>query len=385
MKVLVDCVPILVGGGVQVAIGVLSGLSRQSAVSWNAVVPNAMRAALPDALAADPRVIYVERRSQADRIWLTRRLRRIERELAPSVVFTVFGPPFFRSRAPQLAGFALPHLIYERDALMPVETMKDRLGDWLRAKLFRRADHLVVETETARARLASRLDIPLARISVIPNSFNPLLERNAAMEAPPAGPFAVLIPSAYYWHKNLEIVPEVAAKMRSFEPALDFVFRFTLDPGSREWAAIFAKARELGVDRYISTLGVLKITELSQAYAGASAVYLPTLREVSSAVYPESFFFRRPLVTTDMDFSRELCGSAASFVSPRDAVAAGKHLIQLARSAELREQLVRAGERQLADGYPTPAAKLQMQLELLAQVAANRGSDRGGARAGQQD
>jgi glycosyltransferase involved in cell wall biosynthesis len=370
MRVLVDCVPILAGGAIQVAIGVLSGLSRQSAISWNAIVPAAIRDALPTELAHDPRVIQVNRRSQADRIWLTNRLHRLEREFAPDVVFTVFGPPFFRSRAPQLAGFALPHLIYARDALMPQETFKDRLGDLLRRALLRRADHLVVETETARVRLARCLGVPPTRISVIPNSFNPLLERGAEMDAPPPGPFAVLIPSAYYWHKNLEIVPHVAAEMGRLDPGLDFVFRLTLDPASPEWLAIAGTAHKLGVENRVSTLGVVKITALGRAYADASAVYLPTLREVSSAVYPESFFFRRPLVTTDMDFARELCGNAAALVAPRDPAAAAERLIALARSPGLRMQLVKAGERQLAAGYPTPAVKLQMQLELLAQVAA---------------
>jgi glycosyltransferase involved in cell wall biosynthesis len=386
MKVLVDCVPILAGGGVQVAIALLANLRAQSEVAWTAVVPSRVMEAFPPALASDSRITAVGRRSQLDRVWLTSRLRRIERKAAPNVVFTVFGPPFFRSRAPQLVGFALPHLIYERDALMPQETFKDRIGDRLRCKLFRRADHLVVETETARVRLARRLGIPLSRVSVVPNSFNPLLERIADIDTRPPATFAVLIPSAYYWHKNLEIVPEVAAQMRRRDPGLDFVFRLTLAPGSPEWLAIADKARKLGVKDRVSTLGVVKITELARAYADASAVYLPTLREVSTAVYPESFFFRRPLVTADMDFARELCGEAAIFVPPRDAAATAERLIELARSAALRAHLVSKGDGQLVAGYPAPAGKLQMQLELLAQVAAGTaGADQGSDNAGKQD
>ena len=294
----------------------------------------------------------------------------MERDLGPDVVFTVFGPPFFRPRAPQLAGFALPLLLYDRDCLMPRATFVNRFGDLLRRVLFRRAGHLVVETETARQLLARRLDIPLARISVIPNSLNPLLVRTPEMEIPPPGVFGILVPSAYYWHKNLEIVPEVAAEMRRLDPGLDFVFRFTLDPRIPQWSAIMDKARALGVDRHLTTLGTVKITALGQAYAAASAVFLPTLREVSTAVYPESFYFRRPLVTTDMDFARELCGNAAAFAAPRDASDAASKLTGLAQTPQWREQLASAGERQLAANYPTPAEKLRMQLELLAKVAA---------------
>lgn len=369
MKALIDCVPLTVGGGVQVAIGVLTGMQRQSAVEWSAVAPTAMRSALPSNLAEDARITFVQRRSQADRVWLTPFLTRLERKLAPDVVFTVFGPPFFHARAPHLVGFALPRLIYERDADMPRETVTDRLGNELRAALFRRADHIVVETAVAKMRFADRVGFAPERISIIPNGPNPLLQRLPEPEANTAPPFVILIPSAYYGHKNLEIVPAVAAAMRERMPSLEFVFRFMLPEASVQWRGIKGEAERLGVGDALLTLGVVKITDLAAAYHGASAVYLPTLREISTAVYPESFLFRRPLVTTDMDFARELCADAAILVPPRKIEEAADRLVHLATSPNLRAELVAAGNRQLVAAYPTAEAKFQMQLDLMSKVA----------------
>jgi SAM-dependent methyltransferase/glycosyltransferase involved in cell wall biosynthesis len=369
LKVLVDCVPLTVGGGVQVAIGLLAGLKGQSGVLWGAVVPRAMRPALPPALAEDRRITFVNRRFQPDRVWLTPLLHEIERGVAPDVVFTVFGPSFFRPYAPHLVGFAMPHLIYDREADMPAQTLVGRTGDRLRCLLFRQADHLVVETAAARARLAARLAIDLARISVIPNSPNPLLSRLPDEPVTPGGPFVILIPGAYYAHKNLEIVPTVAAAMRRLAPNLRFVFRFTLPVEAPEWRRIRADAERQGVGDRLATLGIVRITDLARAYRDASAVYLPTLREVSTAVYPESFLFRRPLVTTDMDFAHDLCGEAALLVPPRDAGVTAARLVELAGSPQLAARLITAGERQLAAGYPTPEGKFNMQLELIAKVA----------------
>jgi ubiquinone/menaquinone biosynthesis C-methylase UbiE/glycosyltransferase involved in cell wall biosynthesis len=369
MRVLIDCVPLTVGGGVQVATGVLAGLARQPAIDWTAVMPRALRPALPEALAADPRIVFVNRCSQADRVWLTPRLHRLERAVAPDVVFTVFGPPFFRPRAPHLVGFALPHLIYDRDSGMPRKSLADEIGDAARRMLFRRANHIVVETETARQRLAHWLGIDRARISVIPNSPNPLLERLPEPPARADGPFNILIPSAYYWHKNLEIVPQVAAAMRRLSPGLDFRFHVTLAPDSAPWQRIAIAATELGVADRLTTLGVVRIEALSRAYHEAAVVYLPTLREVSTAVYPESFFFRRPLVTSDMDFAHELCGDAALFVPPRDAEATAWRLVELAASPEMRACLVAAGERRLVSAYPTSEEKFKLQLELITKLA----------------
>lgn len=369
MKVLIDCVPLTVGGGVQVAIGLLLGLQRQTTVEWWAVIPNALRPAIPSDLADDARITYVNRRSQADRLWLTLYLMRLERRLSPDIVFTVFGPAFFRAKAPHIVGFALPRLIYDRDSWMPQATLLDRAGDRARGVLFRQADHVVVETETARARVSSRVGIPIQRISVIPNSPNLLLQRLPNTLRVSGGQFAVLIPSAYYLHKNLEIVPHVAAAIRRQAPGLHVVFRFTLPEHDANWLRIKSEAERLGVGASVETLGVVKITALAQAYHDVSAVYLPTLREVSTAVYPESFLFRRPLVTTDIDFARELCEEGAIFVQPRDPEDAAARFVELATSPAMTARMVEAGAHQLATAYPTAEEKLRLQLELITKVA----------------
>ena len=370
MKVHIDCMPLTVGGGVQVAIGVLFGLADQSRVAWTAVVPTALRPILPDSLAGDRRIRFVSRRLIADRVVLPPLLRRIEQDAAPDVMFTVFGPPLLKARSPHVVGFALPHLIYERDAEMPKLSLINRAADVVRRHSFRSADHLVVETATARERVARRIGIDIARVSVISNSCNPLLQRLPDPEDKTRRIFSILIPSAYYWHKNLELVPKVAAALRQLQPSLDFVFRFTLSEASREWQAILADAARLGVSDRLVTLGVIRISDLAAAYRDASVVYLPTLREISSAVYPESFFFRRPLVTTDMDFARELCADAALLVEPRNPVAAASALLSLAQSSELARSLVAAGEKRLLAAYPTPGEKFEMQIDLLARIAA---------------
>jgi glycosyltransferase involved in cell wall biosynthesis len=122
----------------------------------------------------------------------------------------------------------------------------------------------------------------------------------------------------------------------------------------------------------ITSLGVLPLEALGRAYAAASLVFLPTLREASTAVYPEAFHFRRPLVTSDLDFAHELCGDAAAFVPPLDPIATARTITGIAADRAWAERLIDAGERQLAAGYPSPARKLEMQLNLLERLATRR-------------
>jgi glycosyltransferase involved in cell wall biosynthesis len=372
MKVLIDCTPLSAGGGVQGAIALLVNLREQRDLAWLAVVPTSLTPPLPPELADDNRVMLVRKRNSADRVLLSYKLRRVEAAFAPDIVFTVSGPAYFRARAPHVVGFALPHLIYKPDGPLSSPTLFEKFRDWLQRSALRRSDHLVVQTDTVKRRLARRLNINSSKISVIRNCVNPILAHYGGAEALAPERFAFLIPSTYYPHKNLEITPSVAAAMRRLDPALDFEFRFTLEASGFHWYKIAREAEQLGVADRLIALGALKLDELALAYLAASAVFLPTLREASTAVYPESFFFRRPLATSDVDFALELCGEAALFSPPLDAEATARSLVELARSPQLRAQLVETGKKQLLKTYPGPDAKFAMQLELLRSLASTK-------------
>lgn len=377
MKLLIDCTPLRSGGGVQCAVALIEGLRGRSDVHWKAVVPDVMRPSAPSLFTltaiAKGEVITIPKQRPTDLLRAARTLGRIERAFAPDVVYTVFGPAYFHARAPHLVGFALPNLIYERDGPLADSRLSTKTGDSLRRIMVRRADHHVVETETVANRLASRLGIERKTIDVIGNSVNPLLALQSVVpvRAPDLGRIKVLVPSAYYPHKNLEVMPAVAAALRNIAPALSAKFQLTLDPASSAWRRLAAQAADLGVADCITTLGVLPMEPLAQAYANAQMVLLPTLREASTAVYPEAFHFRRPLLTSDIDFARELCGDAALFVPPVDPLTIARAIATVATDPALAERLVMAGTAQLAAGYPTPARKLEMQLNLLNRLASH--------------
>ena len=183
----------------------------------------------------------------------------------------------------------------------------------------------------------------------------------------------VLILSAYYRHKNLKIFPQVAFELQKLEPGIDFEFCLTLAPTTAPWKAILLKSREIGVPDHIKTLGVVPLDALALAYQKASAVLLPTLREASTAVYPESFYFRRPLVASDLDFARELCGDAALYAAPTDAKGFATRLRVLATDDEVVRSQVSRGVRRLEQAYPTAESKLNQQIELLLCIAARSG------------
>ena len=374
MRLVIDCTPLTGGGGTQVASAFLENLSAKSDLIWQAVVSTAMQRALSDRLKRDERITVVAKRNWLDLFFIGRRLARIEKSFEPDVVFTVFGPTYFKPASRHLIGFALPLMIYDVDDALGEPSIIAKFKMFLGRRAFHRADHTVVETETVRQRLHQRLGIDEDRISVIGNSVNPLIvEAMDRTAMPDADVFGIIVPSAYYRHKNLAVIPRIAAEMRRLDPGFAFEFRLTLDPGSPAWHAITDLASKLGVEKYVKTLGVVSLAALAGHYQQAAATFLPTLREASTAVYPETFFACRPLITTDIDFARELCGDAAAYVSYDDLPKAAATILHIGKDSELRDALVQNGKRQLAVTYPNPVEKFELQMALIRKVAAGRG------------
>ncbi len=376
LRILVDCAPLSGGGGSQVACAFLENLVKADIADWRAVATKPTISLLSPALQNDARIMCVKKQNWFDLLRIGRLLAREERGFLPDIVFSVFGPTYFTPHAFHLVGFALPLMIYDVEPPLQQPSVSARFKEWLGKRAFRKADHIVVETETVKVRMIDRLDIEGRKISVIGNSVNPLFVAEPAPHAnSTGGMFSILVPAAHYPHKNLEIIPKVAAALAKSTPDFQFEFLLTLDPDLPAWRAIAQDATRLGVGHHVKTLGNLTLVTLATHYQNSSVIFLPTIREASTAVYPESFQAKRPLVTSDYDFARDLCGDAALYVPPADPVAIAETLLQLSNNKALAADLVVRGEVRLRDYYPTAAEKFSQQMALIRSlVAADIGS-----------
>src|SRR5690606_33643916 len=122
----------------------------------------------------------------------------------------------------------------------------------------------------------------------------------------------LFIPSAYYPHKNLDILIEVASVLKN-EFKFKAKFNFLINDDSESWGNIISSANKKNVTEYFSTYGSVINSKMKELYTNNDFVLLPTLAEASTAVYPEAFISQRVLLTSNIDFARELCGNAAIF------------------------------------------------------------------------
>ena len=368
MKLMVDCMPLASGGGVQVAIAFLEGLRQQDEIDWIAAIPAGIFANLPTEFHHENligRFVPMAKTGLPDVLSAKYKLKRIERRWRPDIVFTVFGPAYFKATVPHLVGFALGNLIYGSAANWTRGQLLSDLKNSWRRRTIKRSDYIVVETSTVKLRLAERFKMKIENIFVVGNSVNPYLDKFSASALSNVQPFRILVPATYYPHKNLEFVTAVATEMRRLSNDVQFQFLLTLDKAGEPWKRIRDAAQAAGVADEITTLGSLQFDQLAAEYNSCSAVFLPTLCESSTAVFPEAFHFGRPLVTSDMDFARELCGDAGLYIPPFDANVTAYTLLQLLTDKALAKNLIRHGKAQLANAYPDATKKFTAQVDLL--------------------
>lgn len=367
-KVLLDCTRVRSGGGIQVCLSLLQNAAEDPG-PWHAVLsPEVAREAPEDLANSFASCSTIDAGSVArEAIAAVAGLRALEEKSRPDLVFTVFGPTLWRPRTPHLIGFALPRLIYPE--IQVRRTVRDSLASaWKRVRISRSADW-VVETQTVRARMSKHLHVPADRIHVIPNAPSPSFSRSSPSPILLPGAhrrWRIAVPSAYYRHKNLEVIPEVSAALTKSGHG-DHAFFLTIP--TAPWERLRKAAHRLNCLDTVMNLGPVPHAQFRGLYEACNLVFLPTLLECSTAVYPESFATGTPLVTSDLDFARELCGNSALFANPLDPSSCARALARLMDSAELRDELVASGRRATQEAYPSPAAKWLMQRDLIRSLA----------------
>jgi glycosyltransferase involved in cell wall biosynthesis len=128
---------------------------------------------------------------------------------------------------------------------------------------------------------------------------------------------------------------------------------------------------ELQLGRHFSIVGPLKQHELGGYYRHCDALFLPTLLESFSGTYLEAMQFGCPILTSDLDFARYICGDAAIYFDPWDIGSMKNAILRLKNNPGLTMQMIARGKERLCMSNPTwdeIARNLCKHLQTIAHV-----------------
>lgn len=148
----------------------------------------------------------------------------------------------------------------------------------------------------------------------------------------------------YYPHKNIE---NLIYAVDIIKDEFDFDLVLTLDPKLKGTRQILKIIESKGLQSHVSNLGPIPYAKLKQFYCTVDVLVMPSLLESFSSSYIEAFKYNKPIVTSDLDFARSVCGNAALYVDPQDPAKIACGLREILSSHKLRQDLVQKGKERL--------------------------------------
>ena len=137
-------------------------------------------------------------------------------------------------------------------------------------------------------------------------------------------------------------IPEV---IRQLPSSISEHIKFVLTLPERDFLENFPKESLA----HIINTGPVPPQEGASLYLECDALFLPTLLECFSASYPEAMAMKKPILTSDLGFSRSICKNAALYFNPVDPVDIAEKITTLYQNHTLRNSLVMEGSKRLKE------------------------------------
>jgi len=356
MKVLFNATTLVMGGALQVAVAFI----KQSLCDENDIVwYYALSKEVFSELSSDDQSMLLQNltvldvspaKSRSSRVLL----KDIEADCRADVVFTLFGPAYVKFTAPHICGVAdgwVTHSSWLAFKSLSSVAIKLRMLSTIlyKAIWYKKSNIWIVEAEIAKNGLMKRLMLASEAIYVIPNTCGQayFLKNATPMCINNAAKIRLITMSAYYEHKDLGLIPEIARILNERFSEYEFEFVLTLPKDSTGYSDIVKKCKLYGVEKYICNVGPVPVSEGADVYEDCHIVFLPSLLETFSANYPEGMAMKMPIITTDMPFAHNACEDAALYFRPHDAVSAAEKIMQLVEDPSLVAKLVTNGSHVL--------------------------------------
>jgi len=160
----------------------------------------------------------------------------------------------------------------------------------------------------------------------------------------PTGKIILLCLANYAPHKNLEILVPLARLMKQRRGK--FIIVTTLDPvRSNAVRNLLATVDKERLNDYVLNVGHVEPSHILGLLKQCHALLLPTLLESYGLPFVEAMFSKRTIITSDFDFTRDVCGEAAYYFDPLDAESIYKTIYAAFTDKSSRQVKIRLGSK----------------------------------------
>jgi glycosyltransferase involved in cell wall biosynthesis len=302
---------------------------------------------------------------------MRKKIRKLEDQIVPEIVFSVFGPSWWTPKAPHLIGFAYPYIVYPNSpyfsTLSIIEGLKTNIQKLIHILFLKRnGNYFVSETDDVSNRIINILKIKTENSYVATNTCSSLFseEVNGGLKilAPKKeNEFRFLSLCSLSPHKNLEILNHVIPLINNLN--LNLNLKFILTVGEDVYEKSFTDIAK----KSIHNIGRIEVTKCPQLYKECDALFLPTLLECSSANFPEAMKMKIPIVTSNLPFATAVCKDSALYFDPMDPVNISRTIKLLIENPLIQKKLIEKGTKRL-DYFLTANGRAKKYLNICEEI-----------------
>lgn len=274
---------------------------------------------------------------------------RLLRDLKIDKIFNL-GDIVIPTNIPQVYLFDWPYAVYPNSIVWKTMDPKSYLERKIKLFFFKKyinyASVVIAQTETMKKKLEALYG--LENVVVIPNAVS--LENMDGGEyynfELPSNKFKCLYLTYYYSHKNIEIFIPLAKKIK--KEGLPFCLVVTIAPTQHKRSKLFLDAvQKECLEDTIINVGPVAMTRVPSLYAQTDALLMPTLLESFSGTYVEAMYHQKPILTSDLDFAKDVCGDAAFYFDPLNSDSILRSINIAFNNLKLRSYKIQEGTKRL--------------------------------------
>ena len=375
MQILINTSNLYVGGGLQVALSFINELKEMNTLhQYHIFVSQAIDKQLDKNSFPKNFHFYLIEKSPASlktRKQIVTHLNALEEQIQPDIMFSVFGPSYWKPKAKHLTGFA-DGWAYNPDSVaynrLPLfKRWKMRLHEKYKSYYLKKnADFFVMETEDAKVKLSEVLGIKNENIFVVGNTYSTVFNDDVYMnesnefylKLPPKQDeeFRLIYIAHNHANKNLAVINDLLPLLA--EQNITFVL--TLNETS------FKNLFPTPTDRIIN-LGPISQKSCPSVYKQCDALFAPTLLETFSAAYPEAMKMEKPILTSNYSFAKDVCQDAALYFDPLDPKDIADKIKRLVAEKALQRKLVEKGKKRVKE-FETARSRAEKYISICEKI-----------------
>ncbi|PUW94443.1 glycosyltransferase family 1 protein [Cronobacter sakazakii] len=329
IDVVFNCSTNVIGGGIQNSVNFITQVIKNKGygLKWYFLLSPQVYSQIKDILMQGS--FFIAYDSPASSFVARNKIKKLIDSLSPKLIYTSAGPAYINFSAPHIMGCSNPYILGASDYAYKLyggwkERLKRKLKTVYQKFNIKKANAWIVQTEASKRQL-QKIVTKKSKIYVIYNSvsedfLNFLNQKNIASgyddKIKKDAVYKIIVPTAYYKHKDLERVPVVASLLKE-KYSVKFKIIFTVG-SERDYDNIINIAKKYGVEDLIDNIGAYSHSQALSIYSKYDVVLQPSALEVFSTSYIEAMSTLRPLVVPDFDFAKSICGDYPYYYSATD-------------------------------------------------------------------